>query len=318
MPRHRVPGRSFVDLGVTAILAAALAIGAPLATTAVAAPARKGEPAPPSERAEPDPLEQAQQLYDRGRAKFETADYRAAIELWTEAYANVPDTPEGNQVKVLLIYNLATAREKAFDVSRDPSELRQAQILLRNFEQSIDALYGEGEDAEAERLKVQQRIAALDERLAAFEAARADDEGDDGSDEPEPEPEPEPAPSPPDDVVDEPPVPSRRGLVIGGAVTAGLGVAGLGVMGAGLAMGAGANDISGLAPDDVDARRAQFDRGRLGNTLGVVGGVAGGALLVTGAVLLSLGMRRGGKGKAVAMQPSVGPHHGALVLHGRF
>lgn len=314
MLRHRVPGLPAVAFTLAISLASGLGSG--LAPTARAAPARKAAPAANAG----DPLADAQQLYDRGRAKFETADYRAAIELWTEAYTNVPDGPEGNQVKVLLIYNLATAREKAFDVSRDPAELRQAQILLRNFEQSIDALYGEGEEADTERAKVHARIEALDQRLAEHEAAQAEGTPDEGTDEPDEPVEPVPAPTPPptEEIGEDEPASGRRGLVIGGAVTAGLGVAGLGVMAAGLAMGAGANDISGLMPEDVDGRRAQFDRGRTGNTLAVAGGVAGGALLITGAVLLGLGMRRGARAHAVAVVPAVAPGHGALVLRAQF
>lgn len=328
MLRHRVPG-----LRVLAVaLATTVAVGP---TVASAAPA-KPKTAPGAEPAQPvqpvpaeagDPLTTAQQLYDRGRAKFETADYRAAIELWTEAYATVPDTPQGNQVKVLLIYNLATAREKAFDVSRDPGELRQAQILLRNFEQSIVALYGEGEEAEAERVKVQERIAALDGRLAEHEAARAEDEDeDDGEDQAQGDGDGEdqaddssqaPAPSATEPVADQP-VPGRRGLVIAGSAVALLGAVGLGVMAGGIGMGARANDLSRLEPDDLEGRRAQFERGRAGNMIAIIGGAAGGALLVSGAVLLGLGLRRGSSERAVAVHPAVGAGRAGLVLQGRF
>jgi hypothetical protein len=315
MPRHRAPGLR----PTAALLVTALAGGPAGGIAALAAPTATAEAAEP---APAEPLEDAQQLYDRGRAKFETADYAAAIELWTEAYATVPETAEGNQIKVILIYNLATAREKQFDVSRDPAELRQAAILLRNFEQSIPALYGDGQEADAERVKVQDKLAALDQRLAEHEAARSDGEADgeaDGGADGEAEPvEPEPT-TLPDTTPDDGPQPGARGLVIGGAVAAGLGVGGLGLMAAGLAIGARANDISGLADDDVDGRRAQFDRGRTGNTLGLVGGVAGGVLLVTGAVLLGLGLRRS-RGGNVALVPGVAPMRGgtALVLQGRF
>ena len=110
MLRHRLPGSR-----VTAVLLACTLGGA--GTTASAAP---GEPA-----LEADPLAEAQALYDKGRAKFETADYHAAVELWTEAYALVPDTADGGQTKVLLIYNIATAREKAFEIDGELSQLRE-------------------------------------------------------------------------------------------------------------------------------------------------------------------------------------------------
>lgn len=301
MPRHRAPG-----LRATAVLLVA-ALGSGLPGVVVAGPA-----AAPAAQA--DPLEDAQRLYDRGRAKFETADYADAIELWTEAYASLPETAESSQIKALLIYNIATAREKQYDVSRDPIELRQAAILLQSFEQSIPALYGEGAEAEAERTKVQARLAAVQQRLREHEAAQAQDGDGDGDGEPQ-ETAPEPTPTP--ETHDDGKAPGGRGLVIGGAVAAGLGVGALGLMAAGIGMGARANDISGLSPDDVDGRRAQFDRGRTGNTLAIAGGVAGGVLLVTGAVLLGLGLRRSRAGN-VALAPVPTRGGTALVLQGRF
>jgi tetratricopeptide (TPR) repeat protein len=316
MPRHRAPGHRCTAV----LLAAALAGVGPSAvvpTAAAAAPKAAPTTAPAAtSTSEPDPLADAQRLYDRGKAKFETADYADAIELWTEAYAIVPETSEGAQIKGLLLYNIATAREKQFDVSRDPAELRQATILLESFERSIPTLYGEGPEAEAERTKVQSKIAELEARLREHEAQLAAAEGDDDADEDTTPPPPEPTP-PPDDGQQRR---GARGLVIGGAVAAGLGVGGLGLMAAGLGMGARANDISDLAPDDVDGRRARFDRGRTGNALAIAGGVAGGVLLLTGAVLLGLGLKRARAGRAsdVALVPAPSRDGAALVLQGRF
>lgn len=296
MASHRSVGSRPVAL----LLATALG-GAPVTT--MAAPAPEGETAEVA--ANPEPLAEAQKLYERGRAKFETADYQAAVELWTEAYAQVPDNSDGAQIRVLLIFNIATARERAFDVTQDPAELRQAKILLGNFEKSIPAIYGEGAEADAERARVQEKVAALDERLAAYEASQ----------EPDPvvvtpPPEPDPDPEPVED--------NSRGLIIGGAVAAGIGVIGLGVMGAGLSIGASANDITDLEETDVQGRRDQFDRGRTGNRLALVGGIGGGALLVTGAVLLALGLKRKKAGGAVSLVPTANRNSAALMLRGRF
>lgn len=303
MSRHRARGHR----STAVLLAAALAGGSP--GVALAAPTTG-----PS--AEADPLADAQRLYDRGKAKFETADYADAIELWTEAYAIVPETPESSQIKVLLLYNIATAREKQFEVSRDPAELRKATILLQSFEEGIPALYGEGPEAVAERAKVQERRAAIEVRLREAEAAQGGGEDDDTGAEPLPPTEP----TTPIDDGGEAPARGGRGLVIGGAVAAGLGVGGLGLMAAGLGMGARANDISDLEPDDVDGRRERFDRGRTGNVLAIAGGVAGGVLLVTGAVLLGIGVPRlaAGKRGAVALLPAPLRSGTGLVLSGRF
>lgn len=307
-PGSPVAHRRRLRLGAAAspLVAVALALSGPLPLAAAAQPGPTEEPAAATE---PNPLSEAQQLYERGRAKFETADYRAAVDLWTEAYALVPDTSDGAQIRVLLIYNIATARERAFDVTQDPAELRQAKILLGNFEKSIATLYGEGEEADAERTRVQEKIAALDERLAEHERAQN----------PEPGPTPDPVETDPEPDIPEPDG-SAKGLIIGGAVAAGLGVGGFALMGAGLSMGESANDISELADDDIAGRRDQFDRGRLGNRLALVGGIAGGLLLTTGAVLLAIGLKkRGASGSSsVAVRPSFGPNGGGLMLRGRF
>lgn len=302
MPRHCAPGLR----PIAVLLAAALAGAGPGTAALAAAP-----------EASADPLADAQRLYDRGKAKFETADYTDAIELWTEAYAIVPETPESSQIKVLLLYNLATAREKQFEVSRDPAELRKAAILLQSFEDSIATLYGEGEEAEAERAKVREKLAAVEARLREHEAAQVPaDDGDEPTEAAEPT-DVEPT-TPPE--ADDEPARASRGLVIGGAVAAGLGVGGLGLMAAGLGMGARANDISDLAPNDIDDRRDRFDRGRTGNALAIAGGVAGGVLLVTGAVLLGLGLSRARAGRSSTMALAPAPLRGGtgLVLHGRF
>ncbi|MCA9711452.1 MAG: hypothetical protein KDK70_36780 [Myxococcales bacterium] len=306
MRRHRIPG---LRVG-TFLGALALVIPRPTVARAAPSPDSGGGPATAEAPASAEPLDDAQRLYNLGRAKFETADYAAAIELWTEAYAIVPDTADGNQVKVLLIFNIATAREKAFDVDRDPAQLRQAKILLGNFEASIDAIYVEGDEAEAERHKVQQRIAEIDARLAAYEQEQRDGAGDDHDDHDDQGEPPPPASTEPTS--------SGRGLIIGGAVAAGLGVGGLALMAAGLGMGAKANDISDLAPDDIDGRRDRFDRGRTGNALALAGGIAGGVLVVTGAVLLGLGVRKRQRGGRTALVPTIVPQGSGLALRGRF
>lgn len=309
MLRHHLPG-----VRPVAVLLATLLTGAGASARAEPAPQPSSEGPQP---AADDPLAEAQALYERGRARFETADYSGAIGLWSDAYALVPDDASGGQIKTLLLYNIATARERAFEVSRDPSQLRQARILMEDFEAGIDELYGEGPEAEAERRRVQDKIAALDERIAEHEQAAG--RGSDTAAQPEPEPEPKPEPEPEDLGTDESATDAPgRGLVIGGAVSLSLGAAGLGMMAAGLGLGSGANDISDLDPNDIAARRDRFDRGRTGNALAIAGGVTAGVLVVTGSVLLALGLRRNrNKASAVALRPSVGPQGAGVVLGGR-
>lgn len=285
---------------VATVLAVGLAAASPVAKGAAPAAAADA-PGAAEPAVDETTLAQAEQLYDRGKAEFETADYAAAVDLWTEAYRLVPDLPESSRIKALLIYNIATARERAFEVDEDPQQLRQAKILLESYEESIPDLYGEGEAAEAERAKVRERMASID---AALHAATGDDE-----------PTPPPVVEPPPTTADAGPAHPGRPLVIAGAVLVGVGVAGLAVMGAGLGIGAGANDISGLDDDDITGRRDQFARGRTGNGMALGGGIAGGVLAVTGAVLLGIGVA---KNKKAAPTAWLGPGSAGVGVRGRF
>ena len=263
----------------------------------VAEPAE--EPAP----AQSDALAEAEALYKKGRTSFETANYLEAIELWTEAYGIVDDAPENAAIKAALIYNIAAAQEKAYDIDADIRHLRQAAVLMQTYATNVPLLYGEGPEGTAELEKVETRLAELRARIAEAEAAQPEPET-----EPEPDPDPEPQPEPQPD-------PKAKPLIIAGAVTAGLGVAGLGLMAGGLAMGSSANDVD---PDQsIDDRRSQFDRGRTGNTLAYVGGAVGGALLVTGAVLLGIGLKKRSTG-TMAVAPWGGRRSAGVSLGGRF
>ncbi len=265
-------------------------------------------------------MAEAEALYKQGRASFETANYLDAIDQWTQAYALVEDVPENASTKAALIYNIASAQEKAYSIDTDITHLRQAVVLMETYAQSVPALYGEGPQGDAEASRVQARLAELRARI---EEVRSDapvptptdsaDRSSDPSADPSPDSAPEPLPPPPAE-----PDPKAKPFIIAGAVTAGLGVAGLGMMAAGLAMGSAANDVDPRA--EIIDRRAQFDRGRTGNTLAIAGGAVGGGLLVVGAVLLGMGLEKR-SGGAMAVTPVVPVGRGSTAgvrLVGRF
>ncbi|MCA9713013.1 MAG: hypothetical protein KDK70_44725, partial [Myxococcales bacterium] len=91
------------------------------------------------------------------------------------------------------------------------------------------------------------------------------------------------------------------GLIIAGAVTAGLGAVGLGVMAGGLGMASAAVDRFRTQPEQRAAARLDIKKG---NAIAIAGAAAGGALLVSGAVVLGLGLRyRAGRGGSLAAGP---------------
>jgi hypothetical protein len=265
-----------------------------------------------------------QQLYDEGRALYDTADYDGAIQKWTKAYTMVGDGPDTAEIRATLLYNLASAHEAAFDIDADLTHLTKAKVLLERFDESIDRHY-EGEAATSERERVKARIDSVDEKLVA---ARGE-AGPEHETEPEPEPEPTTEAEPEPTTEAEPkPVPVKddtphegRPLIISGAVLMGLGLGGVGLGAGAMASAEAANTFDDSAlditDDALDERHAQIDRGRLMNTLTYVGFAAGGALLVTGAVLVAVGAKRRTDRRA-ALLPGVGPNRAGLVLQGRF
>lgn len=272
---------------------------------ALAAPATEAEPAPST-------TEQAEAKFREGQTKYETADYDAAILLWTDAYGLVESSPENAAIKALLIFNLAQAHVKAFELHEDTLHLKKARALLESYRSSLELLYADEAARADESAKIDATLADISAKLDAAE-------------QPEPEPQPEQPPPPPQ--VDTPPANPSPGnpLLFAGVGITVLGVAMGGVgLGLGAAWASGANDLSGLDPSDLDAREQQFARGRRGNTLMIAGGVIAGVLIPTGVALLALGAkrnadaRRSRQARVPQLVPSFGPRGGGLVLSGRF
>jgi tetratricopeptide (TPR) repeat protein len=144
-------------------------------------------------------LAEAKSLYKEGEIKFETADYEEALALWKRAFAILPDGEETRTMRHALVYNIAEAHSRAYEISRNPTHLRKAKILLENYRADHRALYGDEPAAVKERGEVDDRIAELDKKIAASEGAGetatplSDGEAD-GTTPPPPVPQPVPQP----------------------------------------------------------------------------------------------------------------------------
>jgi hypothetical protein len=125
----------------------------------------------PAEGAEDPALTEAKSLYKEGEVKFQTADYEDALALWKKAFAILPDGDETRAIRHALVYNIAEAHRRAYEVSRNPTHLRKAKILLENYRADHRALYGDEPEAVKERAEVDDRIAELDKMIASSEAA---------------------------------------------------------------------------------------------------------------------------------------------------
>ncbi len=151
------PLRRGLALGVCLALAVptGLVVGPRPALAVVTAPAE--DPA----------LVESRELYDEGKAKFDTFDYNGAVDLWTKAYAKLPESEAG--VRNAMVYNIATAQEKAYELDKDVQHLRQAVLLLEQYIKTYKTMYAKTPATKAEVDKAEGRIASLKERIARAE-----------------------------------------------------------------------------------------------------------------------------------------------------
>lgn len=260
-------------------------------------PAAVAEPAPP---ADTDALEEAQRLYEEGRAAYETFNYDAAIRSWTTALARVPTGAEAARIRSALVYNLAVAQRKGFALDGDVLRLKRARLLLERYLGEQHETNG----ADPEELaRVQAQLDEIDAQLTAAEAPPAPAARESAS------------VSTRSTTSDADPTSSRRrpGTVMLG-VGAGLLVAGAGLVGGmatGIVISARAERRLGQLDTLADeaARPAVVARGELGNRTAIATGIVGGLALAAGTTLVILGARKRSRNGAIARSfgPAFGP-----------
>lgn len=242
---------------------------------AMSGPARAAQPAAEASPAAPDAgtEAEAQRLFEEGSEAYNLGKFDVAIERFEAAY----DLTHASA----LLYNLGQAYSKRHELEPDPAYLRKARVLFLNFAKISEAA---GEDARDAR----ERVAAIDDQLAALAAAEAEPEGP-----PAPEPAPEPAPK----------GPYRPGKA---------GIAGFALIGSGLVLGSGLAALGLVSASRLEAQRAAEselvplpaaraslyeDRTGSARALAFAGIGAGAALLVTGVILAAVDGARGGAGQ---------------------
>ncbi len=155
--------RSLAQRLLSPALAVALACPTVAATALVPTRARAAAPADDDAA-----LAEAREMFERGRSKYDTFDYEGAIDVWQQAYAKVPESQAG--VRNAMVYNIALAQEKAFEVDKDVAHLRQAVLLLDSWVDSYKAMFKKTPETEAEVAKAQARITELKARIEKIEA----------------------------------------------------------------------------------------------------------------------------------------------------
>lgn len=110
----------------------------------------------------------AEEIYQRGVVSYQTHDYDAAIETFTEAFElakQLEDEVKRERVLAGLRFNLARAHLRKFEIDGDESRLRIARRLVADYRA---ALLSAGKDPDAD-----EHVADIEAELAVAEASVA-------------------------------------------------------------------------------------------------------------------------------------------------
>ncbi|WP_052553055.1 hypothetical protein [Enhygromyxa salina] len=258
-------------------------------------------------------LDEARQLFDAGVTRYSAAEYGEAVSFWLEAYDLIPPSYENRQIKAELIYNVARAQQKWFEIDKDVQHLRQSREILRRYLGEVDELYGD--QAVIEREKIDEQIAEIDEQIAAWEAEQARREAELA----------ERMRPKFDEEADAREARRNKAMIGAGAGLTALGFGGVGLLVTGIVLAGGAQARVGELPLEADilAREAAISRGETGNALMITGSLVAGVFLAAGLPLLAVGGAAEKKRKARRAELSgigVGVFRGGLgvSLGGRF
>lgn len=311
MARH---GRRCLAAG----LAAALTLAAAVPEAGAAAPAKAGD----------ELNAKISALAQEAQTRFETADYAGAIELWTQAYAALPNEAAYDKRRNVLAYQIAQACVEAYELDPQLVYLRKAERLFDNYLKTISAkdttttakVQGTLDELRAKIADAEAREAA--EKKAATEAAEGRDDGEAearlAAEKASASREAEARRAAGEREAKR----SRRLTIAGGALT-GAGAIALGVMAFGLARGARVDrDGEAAKADgvtDPTVYRDLLDQGTVANTLAIATAVAGGVLVVTGIGLIGAGAAGQQRARReLGLAPTWLRGGAGLVLQGRF
>ncbi|PRQ07600.1 hypothetical protein [Enhygromyxa salina] len=283
--------------------------------------------------AEDPQLAEARALNKEAEIKFQTAEYEEALALWKRAFAMLPDGVDTRTIRNALVYNIAEAHIRAYDVSRNQMHLRKAKILLENYRDEHAQLYGDDPAALEERANTDERLAQVEQKLTESEAkGETAVPLDDGSaavaptgPQPQPQPQPNQPPKPmtPDQIWEAevqadpelgPKWAKGRSQVVGGVVLTSIGSLFLIGTVAMIGWGAQLRATSETNCDPLFGTCTTLDGTGAFVTGGVLG-VIGLSLAAPGVALIAVGAKRRSdvkkaKPKPVALVPYLDPKRG--------
>ncbi|HWB73818.1 MAG TPA: hypothetical protein VG755_02660 [Nannocystaceae bacterium] len=250
---------------------------------------------PASARSAPaaeDPKSDVGAMWREANAKLATSDYAGAITLLTRVYEEIATDPDARMLRLRVRWALHEAHVGAERVDHDAQHLYVARELLKN------GMSDFGPDDAELRSRSETALADLDQRIATIEAEQRDaaeqkrlaEEQAAAEERKRAAQQHEAArePPPPRPTTREPEIP-RRGMLIGGGVSAGVGVLGLAILAGGFGSASQAVHTFEVDPEARDAARRGIGRG---NAIGIAGAVIAGVGIAVAAVLVPLAFRR--------------------------
>lgn len=294
------------------------------------------------EAAAPD--QEIERLYVEGQDKYAEGDFAGAADAWTRLLERLPEAQSNRATRENVLLNVVQAhldgyaRNRKGDGSKDIEMLRAGKSVLDTYFANFKKAYG---DRAAVSTAVQEKADELERTLADAEKEAA------AVPEPQPEPDQGGGDKQPDqggggndrpDVIVLESGNDGGGLIAGGAVAAGLSLGGFGVLAAGAFIAKRADQdfravlcAEPCGTDEKAAAEAERDaieqRGRTGNALTITGAIVGPVLLITGGVLIGLGIKKRKDAKAardeqlkrsLSFMPAASRSFTGLVLSGRF
>ncbi len=280
---------------------------------------------------------EVERLYVEGQDNYANGDFAGAADAWTRLLERLPEAQANRATRENVLLNVLQAhldgysRTRRDDGTKDVSHLRSAKDVLDTYFGDFKKAYG---DRAAVSAAVQEKADELDAALAEAEKVvpppalddGGDDGGDDGNDDGAEDDGGGDGGGDGGKIIVLEREDDGTGLIVGGAVSAGLSLAGFGLLAAGGVIANRAETDYTNAGTDETARSEAEDRGRTGNALTITGAIVGPVLLITGGVLIGLGIKKRNDSKAireeqlrsVSVVPTAGRGFGGLVLRGRF
>lgn len=251
--------------------------------------------------------------FDAGQKKFDAGEFVDAARTWTTAAGNLKESGANKDNRQAVYEYIAEAWTKGLTGNEDVALLREAVTALDAYCEGFTVAYG----TETPILpKIVETRDELRRRLAAADTGTPPQPEGPGEDLPRDE---DPKQPETDDG------PRWKGLAIGGGVALGLGVGMVvvgavgGVKGQKLEKDFSANPMNCDPADPMAGECADLaKKGKTMNSLAIAGGVVGGVLVVTGAVLLAIGLKRKSAARKQALVPVLSPSFVGLSLRGSF